>query len=109
MWYAFCVIYHPDDFIRLTETVEQQGGARLEEACVPSMFKLKVPDHSGDMRWKRFHTSGCRNHSRFVVQYDPGEEVSETHPSGGLMTACAVDDDMGKWPRFAHAMQEDSF
>lgn len=104
--------YHPDDFLRLAEEVENQGGAMLNDPCLPETYRLKVPDPDGALRWADYTTSGCLKDARFVVTYDlpAGEEGDRMAArGGGFATLCAVDDDMGKWPRFAGQMQEDSY
>jgi hypothetical protein len=105
--------YHPDDFLRLAEAVEEQQGALLPDPCVPQRYSLKIPDGPGDEpRWEDFYTAGCNKEARFVIPYPlpKGKAGRQMESRGaGFLTACAVDDDMGKWPRFASAMQEDSY
>ena len=82
--------YSPEAFLALMETVEEQGGVHLTEACQPKPFSLRYPDD----RVKKFHTTGCRQQARFVVPYGEGQ----------TLIACAVDDNMGAWPRFKGAL-----
>lgn len=121
--------YEGDQFLRLLVSVQDQGGALLPDKCKPSVFRLKI-----DGKWKDVDTTGCDQEARIAVPYDPTEPVDvpptafkrmdgkkvtfrgSKHPGedgetmrgrgGGIVTACAVDDDMGRWPRFAKSMQE---
>lgn len=107
VWYSRWVQYHPDDFLRLLESVEDGGGAVLTGLCTPQRYKLKVEGKVRD-----YFTTGCRRESRFLIPYELpkgrlGQKMAKR--GAGLVTACAVDDDMGKWPRFKSAVQEDSF
>lgn len=105
--------YHPDDFLRLIELVEVTGGSQAEGRCEPVKFRLKQPDTKGEMRYKDFHTAGCRKEALFIVPYQKPEYKGEddTMIEGGIGTGvfCAVDDSMGRWPRFQNAVKEDSF
>lgn len=120
--------YEGDDFLRLLVAVEDQGGTLLPDKCEPTWFHLKQPTPSG-MRDKAIDTTGCGHESRIALPYDPTEEV-DIPPSAfkrmdgervvfrgqkhagengetmqGIVTACAVDDDIARWPRFAKSMQ----
>lgn len=104
--------YHPDDFLRLAEEVEAQGGVNLPRRCNPRKFKLPLPKTGGGKGWKELFTTGCGQESLFEIPYSlPGGRLGKKmrDRGGGLVVACAVDDDMGKWPRFANTIQEDSF
>lgn len=104
--------YHPDDFLRLMEAVEDAGGAMLAGRCMPKRFRLRVPRPGGGKRWKDFGTAGCGQEALFEVPYelpkgDLGAKMEKR--GGGSLRVCAVDDDLGKWPRFSDNMEEDSF
>lgn len=120
--------YSPDNFLRLMEEVESQGGAHSSDACMPQPFRIKLPEEGNPSKrvWKTRYTSGCRAEARFLVPYDPTtpvtvehkgvethDEPSETELAGmnerdaGMAVVCAVDDAMGLWPRFANVIQED--
>lgn len=104
--------YHPDDFLRLMEHIESVGGTLLPEPCRPRKFKLKQPNKQGDLKWTNLFTTGCGREARFAVPYNvPAGKRGDTmkERGGGIVIACAVDDDIGKWPRFSQAIEEDSY
>lgn len=103
--------YHPSDFQRLAEEVEEQGGTALPGAHNPRKLSMKLPDAEGESRWQDAFTTGCHQEARFLVPYAlPGGKLGEVmeQRGAGIVEVCAVDDDMGKWPRFVNAIQEDS-
>lgn len=100
--------YDADSFLALLEEVERQGGVHLPDPCEPVKFRLKQPNGRGELKWKEVFTTGCRKDARFVLPYEPAARTAKERQAmlergGGFATACAVDDDMGKWPRFAKA------
>lgn len=127
--------YEGDEFLRLLVAVQDQGGALLPDKCEKVWYRLKQPTPEG-MRTKDVDTTGCGNESRLALIYDPtapvdvapaafkrmdGKKVTfrgSKHPGedgeimrargGGIVTVCAVDDDVGRWPRFAKLMKEDA-
>lgn len=66
--------YDPDEFIRLTDAVEAQGGASLPDACVGEEYHLKVPAVTGP-EWRDYRTTHCSEFTRFVIPYDTGVAV----------------------------------
>lgn len=105
--------YDPDDFLALLEEVERKGGMHLDDPCLPKEFKIKLPDSSGKRRTRRAFTSGCGQDKLFVIPYDPASRSDEERKKmlargAGFATVCAADDDLGKWPRFAHVMANDA-
>lgn len=103
--------YDPDDFLALLEEVERKGGAHLPDPCLPQEFKIRLPDGSGKKRTRRAFTSGCGKDMRMVIPYDPVAKTDEERKGmlkrgAGFVTVCAVDDDLGKWPKFAHVMAQ---
>jgi hypothetical protein len=124
--------YEGDEFLRLLMAVEDQGGVLLPDKCEPIWFHLPQPT-TGGMRDKAIDTTGCGNESRVALSYDsttavdvppsafkrmdgkkvtfrgskhPGEDGETMKARGaGIVTACAVDDDIARWPRFAKSMQ----
>ncbi len=93
--------YEQEEFFELVETVEKDGGELLDTFCEDQVYKF-TGKHS-----KSVTLAGCRNQSLFSVPYnalgikrseDGGSELVEVglHP----IVVCAVDDDMGRWPRF---------
>ncbi len=95
------------------EQIEGVGGTLLPETCRPMKFKLKQPtDKAGEMKWKDLFTAGCGREARFAIPYSiPAGKRGETmrERGGGVVIACAVDDAIGKWPRFSQAIEEDSY
>lgn len=95
--------YSQLEFLRLMEEVEFQNGVHLDRDCVPSTFRMKSKPNGPE---RTYETSSCGNTTMFQVPYaqeDKGGVV--THAA---VTVCAVDDDMGLWPRFAHALKGDN-
>lgn len=109
--------YHPDDFIALSEAVENEGGYIQPDPCQGTEFKLPMRDHANKVRKKRYRTVACGLHARMAIKYDPSEEVTignivhPGEPPRGLAVApvCAVDDAVGLWPRYANVVTERSF
>lgn len=109
--------YHPDDFMKLSEQVEAEGGSCLAEPCVGKTFSYKEPDGRGGHRWIRLSTTRCNTSARMQLPYDAtqpvriyeGKERIVDHKGEGkgahnTLIVCAVDDAVGLWPRFAHCM-----
>lgn len=123
--------YHPDDFLALCDTALDEDCRLLEEPCEGTIVKLKQPDSSGEMVWKRFHTCHCNQVARIDVSYDryepihleadePGVVIADSHPARPATNAgqpepqyfarvCAVDDAVGLWPRFSHIISDKSY
>lgn len=87
--------YSQDEFFDFMEDVERQGGEHLDELCKSTTYSV----FSGKHEVKPLTFPMCGNSSLFRVPYQAlsvaGDEIG-THP----VVACAVDDDMGAWPRF---------
>lgn len=97
--------YLVDTLIGLIEEVESQGGALLDDLCVRREVDYSDRPHTMlDDRGRpvKTHTQGCNNETRFVTIYDPGENVQS---GAGFVTACAVCDSMGAWPRYEKAVK----
>lgn len=86
--------YDPDEFLELESAVEALGGLPLPEVC--SGHTIKYPASRGKAH-QRIQTAHCNNHSKFSVPY-LGENDKLRH-----VVACAVDDNMGAWPRLTSA------
>lgn len=120
--------YSPDNFLRLMDEAERQGGAHSSDVCKPQNYKLKmpVPGNPSKRKWRNYTTTGCGSEARFLIPYDPSKPVTVQHKGvttedrptessraamnergAGMAVVCAVDDAMGLWPRFAHVIQED--
>jgi hypothetical protein len=93
------VNYEADDFLRLMEEVEFQGGVHRDETCSAKKYAF-VGDKA-----KPVVIAGCGNLSLFEVPY--AKEPKAGAAAQGVVTVCAVDDDMGRWPRFQHVIGYD--
>lgn len=80
--------YTQDELIELMDAVEEQGGTHLDDRC-----KAKKYTFVGD-KVNPVILAGCGNELLFEVPYVGSNDAAES------LTVCAVDDDMGKWPRF---------
>lgn len=78
--------YSQDDFFELMDAVEAQQGTHLDEQCVAKKYIF-----SGK-KIQPLTYPGCGNSALFMVPYEGGKEPE--------VKVCAVDDDMGRWPRF---------
>jgi hypothetical protein len=88
--------YSIDEFNAVAEEVEKQGGALLNEKCVAKDIIYTAPPYV-KASTNFLVTCGCSNVSRFAIEYN-GDD-SKTH----LVTACAICDGLGAWPRYIHA------
>lgn len=94
MWYSSfsplegSMRYTHDEIVDLMDSVEEQGGTHLDRQC-----KARKYIFTGD-RIKPAILPGCGNDLLFAVPYEGRAGAA------GSVVACAVDDDMGKWPRF---------
>jgi hypothetical protein len=116
------MIYAPDDFTRLSNLVIQEGGKCLEDECVGTMVKYKIPTDDGGHVWSRRWTTHCNFAARMEIPYDGGlhirlyddhsnKLVDHTGETGSakLVTVCAVDDCVGLWPRYQDVVSDKSY
>lgn len=119
--------YHPEDFLALCSAAVDEGCRLVEEPCEGTIVKLKQPDSTGELVWKRFHTSHCNQVARIDVSYDPYEPIfiaddeepgvaiadsrptRPSQPERHFARVCAVDDAVGLWPRFSHVISDKSY
>lgn len=87
------MIYNHKDFFALIEAVEQQGGEHLDKTCEVRRYEF-VGDKS-----KPFIPPTHQDPTVFMVPY---EALNKDGSEAGLqpVEVCAVEDDMGRWPRF---------
>lgn len=85
--------YSSDEFLRLMEAVENQGGEHLDKLCTVRRFEF-----SGD-KIKPVSLPGCGNNSIFEIPYAAGDKNGR-NKGMQTVTVCAVDDAVGYWPRF---------
>lgn len=119
--------YTGTEFASLVEAVEDDGGVHLDDICEPILHRIKT---SPKGKTKTYKGAGCGDATVFKLKYksaifgndsdsDQLVEVGE-HPDGTtammavpvdegihLLRVCANDDDLGKWPRFADALEAD--
>ncbi len=85
--------YSEPEFFALLEAVEGQGGEHLDEQCKAKRYEFVGSDQ------KPVTLPSCGNNALFHVPYEArdadGMELG-LHP----LRVCAVEDDMGRWPRF---------
>lgn len=85
--------YKRNEFMRLLEALEDQGGTHLDELCEDRYFT----EFAGP-RVKGFELPMCGEMSVMEVPYDrrgDGDAIER-----GTVKVCAVDDAVGLWPRF---------
>lgn len=92
--------YTPDDFFRLATEIEEQGGAHLDEVCEDRYFKL-----SGEKQ-KGVEIGYCNDSAIFEVPYVGRDKNGRDMPVQPVKI-CAVDDAVGRWPRFAHTIEDE--
>lgn len=88
--------YTPDEFQNLLTAVVAEGGVLREGTCDGTIIHYKKPIEL-DVR-----TCTCGNETLLLTPYAADEAEGE-----GLAEVCAVCDDVGKWPIFAGALDED--
>lgn len=91
------MIYKVATWELLAEEVEHQGGMILPEKCLPEDVEFKPPQKN----IPGSHTCGCNNFTRVVSPY-----AQEDEDHGGFVTACAVCDNVGAWPRYEEVVKE---
>jgi hypothetical protein len=96
--------YSAEALEALEHELEHQGGAVLPDPCVPHDIVYKKQEGYEKNKTIRNMTCGCMNETRMVSLYDPGDLQQG---GSGFITACAVCDSMGLWPRFAKALLND--
>lgn len=84
--------YSQNQFMRLIEAVEDQGGSYLDESCKP----VRAFEFTGPNKLKESEKAlnYCGNQSMFEIPYE------DEHGGKGTIKLCAVEDDLGNWPRF---------
>lgn len=80
--------YDKAEFFDLMERVDVEGGEHLDAQCSAREFSF-----SGD-KMKPVLMPGCGESALFSIPYDSKGK------DNGPVQVCAVDDDMGRWPRF---------
>jgi predicted translin family RNA/ssDNA-binding protein len=92
--------YHPDEFFRLIDSVEEQGGTHLDEVHEHVYHEHFTGDHP--LPEDKHLIEYCEASALILLPYDAttaqGDEIG-VQP----VKVCAVDDMVGRWPRFAEA------
>lgn len=88
--------YRRDEFFRLLDEVEFQGGALLDKTH-DNVYHTEFTGE--DKRVQGHEVEYCGENALFTVPYF-GEGDNDTQLA---IEVCAVDDCMGLWPRFANA------
>lgn len=83
--------YTREEFFDLMEEAEAQGSLHLETECRPVTYVFEVEGKERPVTLK-----GCGNATLFDVPYESDVGIVGTH----MVNVCAVDDSMGRWPRF---------
>jgi hypothetical protein len=86
--------YTEKQFFALIEEIEAQGGELTDELC-----KSRTYTFTGEETSKPLRLAGCGNTSIFMIYYDAGKDDKLD-----AVKLCAVCDDLGSAPRFAHAI-----
>lgn len=81
--------YSKEEFLTLMEQAEEQGCVHRDEVCDDTTYEF------GD-RVKPVKMRGCHNTTLFDVPYESFIDARQ----GTVERVCAVDDAMGRWPRF---------
>lgn len=83
--------YSREEFYDLMEAVENAGGEHLDRLCTATRYEF-VGDHQKPVTYP-----GCGESALFNVPYEQG---TTSAPVIGVVEVCAVEDEMGRWPRF---------
>ncbi len=89
--------YTADEFYRLMEAVEEQGGSHIDEVHDPVYHKKLT----GDMI-KGHEMTYCGEMAQFEIPYFGLDLKGKELPEQKLIV-CAIDDRIGLWPRYASA------
>lgn len=89
--------YTQDEFFRLMEAIEEEGGEHLDETH-DAMYHTKF---TGD-KMKGLEVHYCGLDVMFDVPY-VGLDINGQPMQVQPVKVCAVDDMVGRWPRFSHA------
>lgn len=86
--------YSRDEFFRLMQAVEDQGGEHLDEQCKATTYEF-----SGE-RSKKVTLPSCGQSALFMVPVEPAENEMTGVMLPPPVKVCAVEDLVGLWPRF---------
>lgn len=80
--------------------IEADGGSHVQEKHMGTEFELEFPTPRGK-RKRKFRTAACKQEALFDIPYDDGKGRAAS------VRVCAVDDNVGAWPRFAGAVSRE--
>lgn len=87
------MMYSREEFFALIEAVEDDGGEHLDKTCEVRRYEF-VGSKS-----KPFIPPSHRDPTLFLVPYEAADKRG-LEMGTQAVEACAVEDDMGRWPRF---------
>lgn len=91
------------------EEVEYQGGVHLDATCDNQEYEWvgegEVTQAAAAGAGGGISLDNCGNASLFIVPYAREPKAGNTAEMGEVRV-CAVDDDLGRWPRFQHVIEE---
>jgi hypothetical protein len=88
--------YSQDEFVALIDAIELDGGAYLEKLCPVREYTFTGEKKPNTLVYQREHPDVP---ALFEIPYEATNSLGE---SLGVqpIEACAVEDDIGAWPRF---------
>lgn len=92
--------YPPDAFDALLTAVTQGGGALLPDPCTKQDIRYEGAAYTPSLQERV--TCGCGHLARMMTRYAPENDQAPT--GSGFVTACAVCDSIGAWPKFCEAV-----
>lgn len=93
--------YTLSEFTALIEAVEDAGGEHLDENHTKVWFNEWVGPNK---QQPQPVGNNCGQEALFHIPY---KSIDAEHGEINLVKACAADDDIGKWPRFAGVIEYD--
>jgi hypothetical protein len=85
--------YSQTEFLRLLDQIESQSGEHLDKPCTPQTYNF-----TGE-KSKPMTFGSCGNFSLFSIPY-AAQDVKGKDIGARKVQVCAVEDDLGRWPRF---------
>lgn len=91
--------YDQDEFYRLLDAVEEQGGAHLDGDHEPHLHTKLTGDSP---EYQSIEVKYCGVPALVEVPYEPLDKFGNVQPVQPVKV-CLIDDWMGLWPRFRAA------
>lgn len=93
--------YTEQQFVRLMEMVEAEGGEHLDEQCKGRRFEISGEPY---LKTQRVTLPYCGNSALFEIPYE--KPVDGTNAAVlDKVRVCALDDMVGLWPRYEECMK----